>query len=498
VNNITLVYWYGDDNLDPVTLIADGPSLVETIWVEHVLEKIRYGYTIEDTSGNWIVSPIRNVTIVDNDLPEFGPDGSPSEGMTGENVTLSISASDNIELVGLWVEYAFGDEGPVNISLEEGPDGNYSNTVDIPWDSLDALHYTFKCLDSSGNWNATPTTTVTVIDDLLPWFGTDATPSEATTGDPVLFVVDLYDNIGIGKAWVEYWYGNENHQTVDMTDGNGLTWTGDPIVRDTYLSIWYIIHIEDTWGNHNTTDVRRVLVVDDDGPYVIYDSSPVETTTGVEYGFSLEAEDNLNVETVYVTYRFGDGDPTTTDMQTTDADGNGNGTYKLLIQIPGGSTDLLHYNFTVVDATGNTNITALRTVLVLDVTSPVTLAGSDVVIDQHDEVVFSDAGSYDNVGLVSWTWTFADVDGAVSLDGTGPVHTFHEAGKYLVTLSVKDPSGNGASDTLEVTVRDVTKPVQRTTWPSPGGRGPSSTMAPNATRAVRTSSSPSGPRVCMT
>ncbi|MCK5414609.1 MAG: PKD domain-containing protein, partial [Thermoplasmata archaeon] len=138
---------------------------------------------------------------------------------------------------------------------------------------------------------------------------------------------------------------------------------------------------------------------------------------------------------------------------------NGNGTYKLLIQIPSDSTDPIHFVFQVTDSSGNTNLTAERTVQVLDVTSPVALTGSDVAIDQHQDVPFSAEGSYDNVDIAIWTWTLTDGTGSVVLEGAETTHTFHEAGKYIVRLTVKDPSGNSATDTMDVTVRDITDPV---------------------------------------
>ena len=458
VGLVTLEYWYGDDEASAETFISDGGHLEETILVLDVLDTISYRFTVEDTSGNTITSQVRNMTILDNDRPVFSDDMSPLEVTTGKRVDLVISVDDNIDIEGTWLEYWFGDEERVNTSLERSGMA-INHTVDIPTDSIDLLHYVFKAVDTSGNWNATQVGTVTVIDDIMPWFGQDVTPTEATTGDPISFVVDLHDNIGIGRAWVEYWYGDESHIEAELTDGNGLTWMGDPTVRHTYLSIWYVIHIEDTWGNHNMTEVSRVLVFDDDGPYVLGDGSPSQTTTGVDYQFALEVKDNLDVESVTVRYWYDGDEPTETAMGTTDADGNGNGTYKLLIQIPSDSTDPIHFLFQVTDSSGNTNLTAERTVQVLDVTSPVALTGADVAIDQHQDVPFSAEGSYDNVDIAIWTWTLTDGTGSVVLEGAETTHTFNEAGKYTVRLTVKDPSGNSATDTMDVTVRDITDPV---------------------------------------
>jgi hypothetical protein len=459
VENVTLEYWYGIDEGSAISFLAESARLQRTVVISNVLDTIGYRYSVTDTSGNSFTSLVQRVTIVDNDDPQFGPDGTPAQTSTGGNVTLSINATDNIQLVGIWVEYNFGEDTPVNVSLVEDPSGNWTLTLDVAWDSIDPLHYVFKSVDSSGNWNATHPMTVIVVDDHLPWFGADSTPVDVTTGDPLSFAVDLYDNIGIGRAWVEYWYGNESHHDTELTSGDGLTWDGDQVARHTYLSIWYVIHIEDTRGNHNATSVRRVLVLDDDDPYLLEDGSPVQTTTGVEYRFSLDVEDNLDVESVIVTYWYEGGDTTNGQLLTTNADGNGNGTYQLLGQVPEDSTASLHYFITVHDSSGNTNTTEERTVTVLDVTNPMALAGADAAIDQHEEVTFSSAGSSDNVGIVQWRWTFSEASVAKVLEGPEQTYTFNEAGIYKVTLTVKDPSGNTATDTLDLTVRDVTKPV---------------------------------------
>jgi hypothetical protein len=114
-----------------------------------------------------------------------------------------------------------------------------------------------------------------------------------------------------------------------------------------------------------------------------------------------------------------------------------------------------------VDSSGNANSTAEWMVEVLDVKKPVALAGTDKVVDQHQEVTLSSKGSYDNVAIAVHKWTFTDTTGNVVLEGSQVSYVFREAGKYLVRLTVEDPSGNSATDTLEVTVNDITHPVAR-------------------------------------
>jgi len=481
VARMVLEHWYGDDEAGSETWSVSGGHLVHTIEVLHVLDVVRYRYTVEDTSGNAITSPVVEVVILDNDRPVFGPDGTPGEVSTGGNVTLSISATDNIEMAGIWAEFRFGEGPSRNVSMEEGAGGSWTFEVDVALDSIAPLRYVFRSVDSSGNWNATAVASVTVLDLVDPWFGEDTTPGEATTGDPHAFSVVAYDNIAIGRAWVEYWYGDGPHREQGMTDGNGLTWSVGLVVKDTLLALSYVIHVEDTSGNRNASAVRTITVIDDDAPAVVEDGSPTGTTTGVSYMFALTVMDNLGIDVVTVTYRYDDGSPVVGTMEASSPGPSGNGTYRLLIQVPSGSTDPLVYWFMVEDTSGNTNTTPERTVPVLDVTKPVAVAGGDVSIDQHQEVTLSASGSSDNVGLVQWRWTFTDSSGERALEGETVTHVFHEAGAYTVTLTVKDPSGNTAKDVLEVSVADTTPPVARA--------GPDRKVDQNSTVAMDASAS---------
>ena len=94
----------------------------------------------------------------------------------------------------------------------------------------------------------------------------------------------------------------------------------------------------------------------------------------------------------------------------------------------------------------------------LDVGIPIADAGQDLEIEQHETVTFNGTGSRDNVGIVNWTWSF-DYEGE-NREIYGPTHsfTFHAAGVYDVTLMVKDEGGKDDTDSMTVTVLDITPP----------------------------------------
>ena len=73
-------------------------------------------------------------------------------------------------------------------------------------------------------------------------------------------------------------------------------------------------------------------------------------------------------------------------------------------------------------------------------------------------MVLDGSASTDNVGIVSWTWTFTDRFTDITLEGERVTYEFEEPGDYDVTLTVEDARGNSDSDTTVVTVVPLAPP----------------------------------------
>src|SRR3989475_77943 len=95
---------------------------------------------------------------------------------------------------------------------------------------------------------------------------------------------------------------------------------------------------------------------------------------------------------------------------------------------------------------------------VLDVVPPTVNAGSAISVGQGTTVSFDGSGSSDNLGIAGSTWDFGDGSGATGVSGS---HIYPNAGSYVATLTVWDYSGNVATATRTVTVRDTQAPVPR-------------------------------------
>jgi len=102
------------------------------------------------------------------------------------------------------------------------------------------------------------------------------------------------------------------------------------------------------------------------------------------------------------------------------------------------------------------NILILRSLW--ETTPPVANAGPDQTVNEDTLVAFDGSGSSDDVGIVSYTWTFTDITPR-TLSGVSPTYTFATPGVYTVTLNVTDAAGNWDADTVKVTVLDMTNPM---------------------------------------
>ena len=89
---------------------------------------------------------------------------------------------------------------------------------------------------------------------------------------------------------------------------------------------------------------------------------------------------------------------------------------------------------------------------------PTAKAGPDQTVNEDTLVTFDSSDSSDTTGIVDYTWTFTDVTPR-TLSGMNPTYNFTTPGVYLVTLNVTDEAGNWDTDTVVITVNDVTRPT---------------------------------------
>lgn len=91
-------------------------------------------------------------------------------------------------------------------------------------------------------------------------------------------------------------------------------------------------------------------------------------------------------------------------------------------------------------------------VTVLGPEPPYAKAGPDIEVAQGDPVTLDGSASTDDVGIVSWVWTFEHGGSPVTLLGETVRFTFDQLGEYFILLNVTDGDGFHDLDVLYVTV----------------------------------------------
>jgi hypothetical protein len=91
-----------------------------------------------------------------------------------------------------------------------------------------------------------------------------------------------------------------------------------------------------------------------------------------------------------------------------------------------------------------------------DFVEPAADAGPDQAVDQGETVTFDGSGS---IAAANYTWNFTDDGNGINLYGAAPSYLFNNSGLFVVTLNVTDGAGHWDTDTMTVTVNDITPPV---------------------------------------
>jgi len=123
----------------------------EIIRVENTTEILYYVIHSVDSSGNWVCSSPRTITVHDNDPPLITIiKRIPSVVRGGDEISLKVEAQDNVCVKRVWVEYWYDDGPHKNITLKESG-SYYSTKIMIPKGDGKHLHIIIYAEDTGGN-----------------------------------------------------------------------------------------------------------------------------------------------------------------------------------------------------------------------------------------------------------------------------------------------------------------------------------------------------------
>ena len=392
-----------------------GPVVLYGVWQTHTFNNPGYfdiTLNVSDPSGNWDKDVMRltvrdvkppvadagpDLMVDEGDLVKFDGSGSfDSGGIT--NYTWTFTDRVSIRLFGIEPIYIFMNPGMFIITL------NVSDPV--------------------GQWHTD--TVVVGVRDLTPPVA-DAGPDIIVNEDEdVIFDGGRCEDNGIIVNW-----------TWEFMDGGPVSLYGEsPSYNFKDPGLFAVtLNVKDADGNRDE-DTFNVTVRDITAPLAVAGSERTVVDEGDVVTFDGSgSQDNVGV--VNWTWTFNDL----------------NKVYLYgvnpahLFDNPG----IFEVVLNVTDSWGNYGIDTI-TITVRETTPPVANAGPNRTVTEGDVLIFDGSGSFDNVGIVNWTWTFHDGSDDIVLFGISPSHIFPKPGTYIVTLTVRDDAGNEHEDTMVVQV----------------------------------------------
>jgi heme/copper-type cytochrome/quinol oxidase subunit 2 len=229
-------------------------------------------------------------------------------------------------------------------------------------------------------------------------------------------------------------------------------------------SLFYFFSASDQAGNWNQTMIKQIEVIDNDPPIFNKDLSDEKGTTGDSYNFSLESEDNIEIDNVTVEYWFGvDNKVHETHIM------EGKGLFMHSIILPIDSTDELFYCFHSTDSSGNINTTKIRNITIYDNDKPTIITESINEKIGTGEPLKIIADIEDNIGIemVEIEYWFSEeyhkTDYIENIDGYYvyiiDIPFNSTKGLYFI-LKANDVSGlMNQTDRITVTIIDIIPPT---------------------------------------
>ena len=256
-------------------------------------QKVYYSLSALDHAKNIIRSGEREVVVEDLDPPVVKLEDQYNI-TTGDTVWLNATITDNRMVASASVEYWFLDSEhrTENMSMMGI---RWVVEIDVPREGPSPMKVIFNATDSAGNSYISEEIMLEVIDNDAPVLNLDSSTVKFHKGETAKIRAVLSDNIEIATAYVEVKYPPESvyESIVLYYDDDTGFFTGDILVSNTGVRIYYHFKVTDTSGNELLTDDEERLMLSQ-RPTIITDPA-TEAWEGVLYSVAFEAEDPDNL-----------------------------------------------------------------------------------------------------------------------------------------------------------------------------------------------------------
>jgi hypothetical protein len=385
---------------------------------------------------------------VDDEPPRLVADITPSEAAVGQDLTFEAEVTDNVGVDGVWVEYWYDEGDRINTSMAETVTDRWAHTIAVGLGAGE-LHYVFHYNDSSGNWNSSEMTTLTLEDLTPPTFGEDATSPEGTTGDPITFLVNVTDDVAVQNVSVVYWSFGFFFYDDEPMEADGDAYSLDITIPDDVTgTVNYWFHAYDTSGNNATSEIFGIIIDDNDPPTGTVDQPlPGVMETGQSYQVTVSVDDNWAVwsVTIVMSLDTGEGEPKnrTQNLQNLGA------TFSGTVIVSTDEVGTITHHIVVEDMYQNIFVTTEEVSDLVDSIPPkievlvpiTTTVGHDLSIEVE---------ATDNIAIVGIQWKGLPF----KPDGFFANGSFDEPGEHKVTVTVVDAAGNEDVEEFIVFVED--------------------------------------------
>ncbi len=420
-------YSYNGNDFTQKDLIKEmGDTWSTSITVEEDATELYYYIAFSD-GINEMETTINTVQVTDNDAPTLMVDNTPLFGTTGDAFTFEVGVADNYGIESVSVYYSHDDKEYQIKELKNDGKGSWKEDIILELNFTD-LYYYFKVTDNSNPKNELTTDKVEI-----PVMDND--PPTARAGEDLqieqnakitLDASSSTDNIGIVKFdWNFIYDGVE----IDL-NGELEEFTFE-ISGNYYISL----NVSDKEGNW-AKDYLNITVIDDTKPRA---DAGDDITTDQHEEVTLSGEDSTDdVQLSSFTWTF------VYNNENITLQGEKTG---FVFDVAGSYIITLN----VTDSGGNWATDEIK-INVKDIDKPMANAGDDLTVEEGTTVLLNGSNSTDNVGIVSFVWSFL-YDGLERTHyGETVTFRFKIPGDYRITLMATDGAGNSAADTIELDV----------------------------------------------
>ncbi len=438
VKSVHLNYQSNSGLNNNVTMDMVSPNLFEykLPTKRYSLTPISYKYFVMDASGHWNQSQEMTVIILDVDSPVLSYDRTPLQAFTGEELLFEISVSDNQRINETWVKFSV-DDGPYeNATMEKKQGGFFEHTILVPH-TLGRIRYSFHALDENGNIGWLPEKEIPIIDMVKPSIIVDRTNITGPTGHQVLFEFELDDNIKVGDAVVEYWFGTGDHRYLELFGAS--IFTGQLEISSGYKgSISYSVKVSDTSGNYVKSEIAMLEIFDNELPEMLEDFTVGTAETGGQILFKLKVSDNSAIKLVKVEYGWS-GEISETALMDGEVDDS---YFSWSVTVKEDDVSPMNYRFRIEDTSGNMIATDIREITVVDTIFPeITPPSQSVLTISTTTEINILVEATDNIGVESLI-----ISGSPIEPVSGRIRGYiDEPGHYFIDVKAVDAQGNEAS-----------------------------------------------------